>query len=174
MAISRSQKEAVIAQITDLLQKTKLTVLVNYSGVNVAEFQNLRVLAKEQNLVLKVVKNSLFKQAVADLKLGEADSLPLEGMILYVFSLEDEVAGPQLIRNFVKQQKASLQFVGALTDSGRLMSKADVTELATLVSKPELLNQLVLSMSSPLSRLQSSLNNLSSLLQSLKMSKINK
>ena len=172
MAISRQQKEAVVDQIKDLLQETKLTVLVNYSGVNVEEFQKLRLLARKRNLVLKVVKNSLFKKALLDLKLDSAAAdLPLEGMILYVFSLEDEVAGPQLVREFVRQEKASLQFVAALTDSGDLMSQEMVSQLAALASKPELLAQLFSLVASPLAGLRSNLNNLSPLLQSLSVSK---
>lgn len=172
MAISRQQKEVVVAEIKDLIQQSKLTVLVNYSGLKVSQFQDLRALADSQQISFRVVKNNLFLKALKDLELDQGlDKEAFCGMILYAFSLQDEVAAPQTVKNFIKKQPSSLQFIGALTETGEWLDDQIVGQLANLASKPELINQVLSTLGSPLDNLQNSLNTLPKLMQTLQSTK---
>ena len=106
MAITRTQKESTIAQLKELFSESKLTLVANYQGVSVAQFQVLRSLTNEGGVIVKVVKNRLVRQTLDDLKL-EVKGLDLQGMLVYVFSPTDEAKGAQILHSFMKSSHAS-------------------------------------------------------------------
>lgn len=65
MALSRPQKEAVVAQLGDLLKNSKMTVFATYKGLSVNDMQDLRKAASENNTTVRVIKNRLFKLAAS-------------------------------------------------------------------------------------------------------------
>ena len=174
MAISRQRKEEIVAQARKLLESSKLTVLVYYEGLSVAQFQQLRVAARQSQTTVRVIKNRLVRQALQELKILNDDvANQLKGALVYVFSEVDEVAGAQLIKSFVKASQTDLKFAGAITESGSLMSVAEVTQIANLAPKPQLLGQLSQRLCQPIHQLQHNLgNNLPQLIANLKAHKI--
>jgi large subunit ribosomal protein L10 len=113
MALTKAKKEEVIAEVSGLLKDSKLTVIAAYQGTPVKAMQALRRAGKENGTTLKVVKNRLVKQALKQTDAyKDADSSALEGMLLYAFNSEDEVAPAKTIAEFGKTQP-TLQFVGA-------------------------------------------------------------
>ena len=169
MAISRVQKESVITETKEFLKNSKLTLIVNYHGVSVDDFQILRREADEKEVVIKVIKNKLIKRAFEELKLTDQLDLELEGMLVYVFNFKDEVSGAQIIKKHMKNM--SLQFVGAVTENSEYMDSQQVLKLAGLPSKDVLIGQL-LCLLQPLHNTQSTLGNgLSNLLSNLKAHK---
>lgn len=174
MAITRSKKETIITQVKDLLTESKLTLIIDYKGVSVKQFQSLRFQMNKEGIVVKVIKNRLVRQALNDLKFVEDDhQLDLNGMLVYVFNPVDEVRGAQIIKSFVKSSNASLNFMGAITGNGQLMSKQEVVKLAGLSSKNELIGSIIRSLQSPLNQLQTTVSSgLPNLLISVKTSKV--
>ena len=171
MAITRTQKEGTIAQLKELFSESKLTLVVNYQGVSVAQFQALRSLTNEGGVIVRVVKNRLVRQTLKDLKL-EVQDLDLQGMLVYVFSPSDEVKGAQILRSFIKSSQAPLEFVGAITEAGDWMDKTEVIKLASLSSKPELIARAILMLQTPIQQLQNSLGGgLPAILSALKANK---
>ena len=111
------------------------------------------------------------RQALDELKMGQ-DMPPLQGMMAYVFSFQDEVSGAQALRAFIKSSKASMEFVGAVTASGEWMEKETVIKLSTLSSKQELVAKTIAYLQSPIGNLQNSLRDgLPTLLANLEASK---
>ena len=149
MALTKDKKNEVIAEVADLLSKSKMTVVVAYQGTPVKALQNLRRLSNENGTQLKVVKNRLVIQALkANDTLKDADTSSLTGMLLYAFNSEDEVAPAQVLANFAKTQP-TLEFVGAFSGEGKFLSADEVKALATLPSKNELLAQVIATLLSP-------------------------
>ena len=74
----------------------------------------------------------------------------LEGMLLYAFNDQDEVAPAQSLNAFAKKNP-TLAFVGAITADGQFMDAADVKALANLPTKDQLRAQLVGTIGAPLS-----------------------
>jgi large subunit ribosomal protein L10 len=94
--------------------------------------QTLRRQGRENGTQLKVVKNRLVIKALQQTDaLKEVDTTALEGMLLYAFNAEDEVAPAQVIANFAKTNP-TLEFVGAISAEGKFLSAEDVKALATL------------------------------------------
>lgn len=151
MALTKDKKQEVINEVAELLGSSKLTVVAKYEGTGVKALQQLRRDARANGTKVKVVKNRLVKQAIQDADgLKDVDTAALEGMLLYAFNSEDEVAPAQSLNAFAKKNP-TLQFVGAITSEGQFLPVDDVKVLANLPTKDQLRGQLVGTIAAPLS-----------------------
>lgn len=151
MALTKDQKKQVIDEVAALLADSKLTVIAKYEGTSVKQLQTLRKEAKASSTRVKVIKNRLVKQAIANNdKLKAIDTSNINGQLLYAFNVEDEVAPAQNLAKFAKTNP-TIEFVGAISKDGQLMSVEDVKVLANLPSKDQLRGQLVGTIAAPLS-----------------------
>lgn len=64
MAISKDRKEELVEQYLDLLNQSGAVFLAEYSGVSVAQLENLRTEVRNVNGAFHVTKNSLFRLAL--------------------------------------------------------------------------------------------------------------
>lgn len=150
MAITRDKKQALVNELNDLLSSAKMTVFAHYDGLTVADLQKLRRAAREQGIVIKVVKNRLVRVALKEqAALKDVDTSSLVGQLLYAVSSEDEVAPAQALAAFAKTN-AELKLAGAISAEGNLLGVDEVKSLATLPSKNELIAQVLATLSSPL------------------------
>lgn len=158
MALSREQKESVVAEVVRLLSESKMTVLAQYKGLSVKEMQNLRREARENGTELKVVKNRLFRLAASQVEdLKEADLSEFAEQLVYAFNSEDEVAPAQVLAKFAKKNPA-LQMMAALSADGAVLSGEEVKSLASLPGKNELIGQVLATLAAPLNESLSALS----------------
>jgi large subunit ribosomal protein L10 len=149
MAISRDKKNTLVSEMSDVLSGAKMTVFAQYQGLSVADVQELRRSAREAGVTIKVVKNRLVRVAMSSIDTyKETNTSPLTGQLLYAISNEDEVAPAQVLDKFAKTHPA-LQFVGAFSGEGKLLSSDEVKALAGLPSKNQLIAQVVAQLLSP-------------------------
>ena len=149
MAISKDKKKTLVADLTELLSSSKMTVFAKYQGLTVAELQELRKAARENGVKIKVVKNRLVRVAMGEIAVyKDTDTTGLEGQLLYAVSDSDEVAPAKVLAEFAKTHKA-LEIAGAFNDAGVNMPVDDVKALAALPSKNELIAQVVAQLLSP-------------------------
>ena len=90
MSLNRSEKEAVITEVTDLAAKAQTLVMAEYRGITVADMTNLRVKARSLGVSLSVLKNTLARRAVTGTQF-EVVADQMTGPLIYGFS-EDAVA----------------------------------------------------------------------------------
>lgn len=149
MALTKSEKDDVVAEVADLLSSSKMTVVAKFQGTTVKALQSLRRDAKENGTKVKVVKNRLVIKALQrhDTLKG-VDVSQLEGMLLYAFNADDEVAPAQSLHTFAKLNP-TLEFVGAITAEGLFIDADNVKALAVLPSKNQLIAQVVATLLSP-------------------------
>ena len=151
MALTRAKKEQVISEIEQLLSDSKLTVITKYQGTPVKAMQQLRAAAASEGTRLHVVKNRLFKRALAaNDKLKGIDTAEFVGQLLYAFNSQDEVAPARNLADFAKTNP-QLEFVAAITNDGQLLAASAVKDLASLPTKNVLRAQLVGTIGAPLS-----------------------
>ena len=149
MALTKLKKNDVVAEVSDLLSSSKMTVVAKYQGTTVKALQDLRRQARGNGTKVKVVKNRLAIKAVqSNDTLKGVDVSALNGMLLYAFNADDEVAPAQILSQFAKANP-TIEFVGALTADGKFLSADDVKALANLPSKNELIAQVVATLLSP-------------------------
>ncbi len=158
MAITRAKKDTLVAEVSELLSNSKLTVFAKYDGISVAEMQNLRHQAREAGVVIKVVKNRLVRVAMSQNDTYKnTDTSLLLGQLLYAVSADDEIAPAKVLDAFAKTSPA-LQFVGAFGMEGEVMDGAAVKALASLPSKNELVGQVVAMLLSPVNDVTNALS----------------
>jgi len=168
MALTKIQKQEVVGEVADLLSASKMTVVAKYEGTGVKALQALRRDAKANGTKVKVIKNRLVIQAIkATDGFKDTDTSALQGMLLYAFNSEDEVASAQSLHNFAKKNPA-LQFIGAINAEGQFIDAESVKALAILPGKNQLIAGLINTLNAPVQGVLSGLNgNLHGLLQGL-------
>lgn len=149
MAISRDKKNALVAELAELLAAAKGTAFASYQGLSVADVQALRRAAREAGVTIKVVKNRLVRVALAgNDTYKDADTSLLTGQLVYAVSGDDEVAPAKVLDEFAKTHPA-LQLVGGFSGEGVALSTDEIKALAGLPSKNQLITEVVAQLLSP-------------------------
>jgi large subunit ribosomal protein L10 len=149
MALTKLKKDEVVKEVSDMLSTSKMTVVAKYQGTTVKALQQLRRDSRDNGTKVKVVKNRLVIQALKSVDaLKDVETTDLQGMLLYAFNSEDEVAPAQILANFAKANP-TIQFVGAISAEGKLLSADEVKALATLPSKDQLIAEVIATLLSP-------------------------
>ena len=148
MSLNRSEKEAVIEQVTGLAAKAQTLVMAEYRGITVADMTKLRNDARSKGVTLSVLKNTLARRAVA----GSAFEIvgdQMTGPLIYGFSV-DATAAAKVVADFAKTNDKLVIRGGAY--GGKPLDVNGVKALAAIPSKEVLLAQLCGLLMSPMSR----------------------
>ena len=148
MSLNRSEKEAVISEVTDLAAKAQTLVMAEYRGITVADMTKLRSTARSNGVSLSVLKNTLARRAVAGSQFEVAVD-QMTGPLIYGFSV-DAVAAAKVVADFAKTNDKLVIRGGAF--AGKALDVAGVKRLANIPSKEVLLAQLCGLLMSPISR----------------------
>lgn len=148
MSLNRSEKEAVISDVTSLAAKAQTLVMAEYRGITVADMTKLRTEARSKGVTLSVLKNTLARRAVAG-SAFEVVGDQMTGPLIYGFS-EDAVAAAKVVADFAKTNDKLVIRGGAF--GGKALDVEGVKQLANIPSKEVLLSQLLGLMQSPISR----------------------
>lgn len=154
MSLSLEQKQAVVSEIAAQLSNAQALIVAEYRGLNVESVTGLRSAARKSGVYLRVLKNSLARRAVKGTpfeKLAEQMSGPL----MYGIA-QDPVAGAKVLAEFAKTNEFFVIRGGAMPNS--VMSAKDVTALALLPSRDELLAKLMGTMQAPVAKLVRTMN----------------
>ncbi len=148
MSLNRSEKEAVISDVTGLAAKAQTLVMAEYRGITVADMTKLRSAARSNGVTLSVLKNTLARRAVAASGFAVVSDL-MTGPLIYGFSV-DAVAAAKVVADFAKTNDKLVIRGGAY--GGKALDVNGVKQLASIPSKEVLLAQLLGLMQSPMSR----------------------
>ncbi len=148
LSLNRSEKSAVIQEVTALAAKAQTLVMAEYRGITVASMTELRVKARAAGVNLSVLKNSLARRAVAG-SAFEVVGDQMTGPLIYSFS-EDAVAAAKVVAEFAKTNDKLVIRAGVY--AGKFLDADAVKQLASIPTKEVLLSQLLGLMQSPVSR----------------------
>jgi large subunit ribosomal protein L10 len=148
LSLNRSEKEAVISEVTALAAKAQTLVIAEYRGITVAAMTKLRTEARSKGVSLSVLKNTLARRAVTGSSF-EVVADQMTGPLIYGFSV-DAVAAAKVVADFAKTNDKLVIRGGVY--SGRALDVNGVKELANIPTKEVLLSQLLGLMQSPVSR----------------------
>lgn len=159
MAISKDKKTTLVADLTELLSNSKMVVYAKYEGLTVAELQELRKMAREANIKIKVVKNRLVKVAMKEIAAyKDTDASGLTGQLLYALGTDEDFDAAKVLTKFAKTH-AKMELVGGFNGEGTALSKEEVTTLGSLPTKNELIAQVVDTLLSGINGIVSGLEN---------------
>ena len=148
MSLNRSEKEAVISEVTNLAAKAQTLVMAEYRGITVAHMTNLRAKARSLGVSLSVLKNTLARRAVTGTQF-EVVADQMTGPLIYGFSV-DAVAAAKVVADSAKTNDELVIRAGAF--AGKALDMNGVKQLANIPSKEVLLAQLCGLLMSPMSR----------------------
>jgi len=130
-------------------------VVADARGVDVSNITALRKQAREENVDLRVIKNTLARRAFVGTEY-ECTAEALVGPSLFGFSMEDPGAAARLFKDFAKDNEAFE--IKALAVAGQMMGPEKIDVLAKLPTRDQALAQLASVMIAPVTKLVRTLN----------------
>lgn len=154
MSLNLEQKKQVVEDVSAVVGNSAAAIIAEYRGLTVEQMKVLRRDAHDNNVYLKVVKNTLLRRAVADTDFACLDE-QLVGPLAFAAS-EDPVAVAKVLNKYAKEYDALEIKAGAM--SGNLLSDGEIKALAQLPSREELLAKLMGTMQAPVAKFVQTLN----------------
>lgn len=148
-------KKQQVSEMVDKFQRAASGVLVDYRGLTVEEDTKLRAELRKAGVEYAVVKNTLTRFAANEVGFNEFDPI-LNGPTALAMSYTDAVAPAKVLVEYGKKNE-NLEIKGGFIE-GKVVSVAEISELASLPSKEVLVAKLLGSMNSPIQGFASVLN----------------
>ena len=146
-----SEKQAIVAALTERLQNATAGVFVDYKGITVAEDTALRTELRNNEVEYSVVKNTLTRFALDKVGLNELDSV-LNGTTSLATSTGDPIAPIRIISQYSEKMKDKFEIKAAFMD-GKVLDADSIASLSKLPSKQALQAQVLGTMLAPITSL---------------------
>jgi len=144
-------KYDIVKDLTNRLSGAKAIVLVDYKGINIEQVNQLRNRFRNSQVDYFVQKNTLIKIALNGMGITELDSY-LTGPSAVAVCKLDEVSPARELVKFLKEVMEDKKFpsfkVGYV--AGHVFSAAELTALAKLPSREELLAKVLYGLNAPI------------------------
>jgi large subunit ribosomal protein L10 len=155
VALRLEDKKAIVADVNETAQSALSLVVADARGVNVTKITELRKQAREANVELRVIKNTLAKRAFQGTEF-ECTAEALVGPSLFGFSMADPGAAARLFKDFAATNE--LFEIKALAVGGQLMGSDKIDVLAKLPTRDQALGLLASVMIAPVTKLVRTFN----------------
>ncbi len=143
------QKQAVIDEIKEKLERAQSAVVIDYIGISVAQADSMRKKLRDANVDYTVYKNTLVNRAIEGTKY-EALKDVLSGPSAFAISYEDAVAPARVLSGIMKEFK-KMDFKAGVIE-GSFFDAEGVKAVAALPSRDELIAKFMGSIQSPVSK----------------------
>lgn len=151
-----SEKQAIVAALVERLQNASAGVFVDYKGIDVAQDTELRRTLREQGVEYNVVKNTLVRFAIDQVGFQELDSI-LHGTTSLATGTDDPIAPIRIISEYAKKLGDVFTIKAGFMD-GKILTDAEMAEIAELPSKDALYGKVLGTMLAPITSLAVVLN----------------
>ncbi|MBP7415859.1 MAG: 50S ribosomal protein L10 [Pyrinomonadaceae bacterium] len=153
---SRETKQTDLTALTESLQKSTSAMVVSFSGVTVQKDQEFRNSLREAGAKYEVVKNTLARIAVKGTQFEDA-SEHFKGVTAIAWTENDPVVLSKAISKFMKDNAETYTFKTGVVD-GKLVNLTQLTTIANLPSKEELISKLLFVLNSQAQRIVTVIN----------------
>ena len=147
--MDRAQKEKVVEELGQIFESSGVVVVAHYTGLTVAEMQDLRARARAADASVRVAKNRLAKIALEGKPCASIANY-LTGMTVLTYS-EDPVAAAKVSEDFAKDNKKYEILGGAMGETA--LNRAGVEAVSKMPSRDELIAQIVGCIGAPASNI---------------------
>lgn len=153
--MNRTEKEQLVSELKEKLQGATALYYTDFTGLNVKRMTDLRRRLRKANVEYVVIKNTLALRAVNESGLvGERLRGPT-GLVV----ARDPVAAAKVITDFAKENDKRPAVKGGMFE-GKQIDKAQVTKLASMPSREQMLAELGAGLQSPMAAFVGALNGL--------------
>ena len=147
MKMNRMRKAELVKALATELRESPNLYLTDFTGIGVKPMTEFRAKLRGTGVRYRVVKNTLALQALERASVTGLED-QFTGPTAFVFAGEDPITAAKLIAEFQKEH--DLLTVKAGFVEGRRVGPDEVTRLATLPSREELIGQIGGALQSPL------------------------
>ena len=157
--MTKENKVVAIQEIKDLLQDAKVVYVADLEGLNAQKSSDFRRAAFKNNIIVKVVKNTLLQKAMEQIEGVDFSEMygSFKGNSALLIS-ETANAPAKLIKDFrKKEEKPALK--SAYLQETFYVGDNNLETLASIKSKEEMLGEIIGLLQSPIQRLVSALQN---------------
>lgn len=134
MSANVEAKKQVVEEIKGKIEAAKSIVLINYSGLTVAEDTEFRTAFRKANVEYKVLKNTLVRKAFNELGITSFDA-DLNGPTAIAFGTDETASSKVVVEGVKKYNKMAVK--SAYVDGAYVDAKG-VEALSAIPSKEEL------------------------------------
>jgi len=149
------EKQAIVAEVNETASSAISAVVADYRGVSVEGMTELRKLAREQSVQVRVIRNTLARRAFEGTEF-ECMNEVLLGPNILAFSLQEPGAGARVFKDFAKANSAFE--IRALSIGGKLLPADQIDILAKIPTRDQALAMLISVMLAPVTKLTRTLN----------------
>jgi large subunit ribosomal protein L10 len=153
--MKRTEKDKLVAELKEKLTGAKALYYTDFAGLNVKGMTELRRRLRRANVEYVVIKNTLALRAVNESGLV---ATPLKGQTGLVIA-RDALVAAKVLADFAKENDQRPAMKGGLLE-GRVLDVAQVTKLASMPSREQMLADLGAGLQSPMAALVGALNGL--------------
>ena len=151
-----NEKAAVVAALVERLNGAESGVLVDFSGLTVAQDTELRNALRKEGVEYGVVKNTMLRRALDQVGLSDLDE-HLHGTTSLATGAEDPIIPIRLVSEYAKKMGEKFNIKAAFVE-GKVLSAAEIEQLAGMTSKKDLYAQLVGTLMAPMANLAAVVN----------------
>ena len=153
--MKRTDKEQLVVELKEKIGSAQALYYTDFTGLNVKRMTELRRRFRKANVEYVVIKNTLALRAVNESGLvGER----LRGPTGLVVS-QDAVAAAKINPDYAKARAQRPAVKGGMFE-GKAIDKAQVTKLASMPSREQMLSELGASMQAPMTMMVTAMNSL--------------
>lgn len=146
-----NKKTLVVLEIKKHSNESALAGIIEYKGTKSIDMKYLRKECYDNNIIIKVVKNTLANIAIKN-TINEKLSNDLNDQILLIFSKTDISTPIKIINSYIKNNKANLK-IKKLCLYGKLVEKENIDFIMNLPNKDIAIKNLMLSIQKPIKNL---------------------
>ncbi len=133
------RKEAEVKELATKMKDASLVLLVDYRGINVSDVTELRKSVREIGAEYSVIKNNITRRALKECGIDTLDEA-LEGPTAVIIAQEEYLPALKVIYKFAKANDYYKIKAGVL--DGKVSSVEELSTLAQLPSREELIAKL--------------------------------
>ena len=149
MAITKKQKDQILKNLEEKFSRAQAIYFAENTGLSVKNVSALRKKLHDNGIDFVVAKKTLMKLAAKNQNLPEFSDEVLTGPIAAVIGYADMIIPSKIVKDFGATVENKVILTGGMME-GKMLSKAQANELASLPSKQQLLAMLVGTMKAPL------------------------
>lgn len=147
---AQKEKQLVIDEIKEKLERAQSAVVIDYIGITVVQADAMRKKLREANVDYTVYKNTLVKRAIEGTQYADLAQV-LDGPSALAFGYEDAVAPAKVLAGIMKEYK-KMEFKAGVVE-GTYFDAAGVQAVAAVPGREELIAKFLGSIQSPVSKL---------------------
>lgn len=163
MPISKQKKVSILSTLGEGFQGAETVAFVNFYKLPGKDLTQLRKELREAGVTLYVAKKTLVKRALEAKKVTGTQP-ELKGELALAWGT-DPVAPAKGVFEFIKTHKEQMSLMGGVYQ-GAYMSKEEITQLATILGRDQLLSKFVGMLNESIARVVRVINERASTMES--------